>query len=633
VLSLEDVEFPRWLWQRMEVEQPEALLAAAHLTSQTRQGHVGTRIPLGDSPVSLFGHEKELNVSAGQRKQLDRWIEQMEEALGQSSVVGTAENTSRPLILDRGYLYYQRFWRYEVELAEQLMRLASETMDGFAGKAVDEWMGTLLPGEDEGIHWQRLTLWMALRRRLLVLTGGPGTGKTYTLIRLVALQLLARTDDAPGVKGWNVALAAPTGKAAARINESIAGSVEELREELPEEVVNQLPVEAQTIHRLLGTRRHRPEFRHNKEHPLPHDVVVVDEASMVDIALMTKLVEALKPGAQLVLIGDKDQLASVEAGSVLGDICQPTRDEAGQKNRTVNTFSKQFYEELKASKLVDVGEEVVREDGSPLMDCIVELTYSRRFKDAPDIGRLAELVNNNRAKEAIEHLDSSEQVRRELPRYLREIRERCQQWSYTSQTFTADQAEALFRSWNQFQVLAAHRRGKRSATAVNQLLESWMRGKGRGLAGGDGSNWYAGRPIMVTENNYELGLFNGDIGLTVRDDSKNGALRVLFEKRGIAGYRSVAPAQLTRHEPAWALTVHKSQGSEFDDVLLVMPEQLSPVLTRELIYTALTRAKHTFNVWSEPDLLKKAIEQRIRRTSNLSSRLEAGSWKAGSDLQ
>ncbi len=622
VLSFEDIEFPRWLCNRLGERDPSVLLASAHLTSLTRQGHVGTRIPLRKEQVPVFGHERGKELSDGDCDTLEEWIAGMKSSLEQSEVVGSKNKPAHPLIYDRGYLYYQRYWSYECTLAGQLSRMAGQAMDGFGGNEVVKWIETLLPGEDEGTRWQRLALWMALRRRLLVLTGGPGTGKTFTLIRLVALQKLLREK---GGADWNVALAAPTGKAAARINESVAESIEDLQSQVSDELVQKLPTEAQTIHRLLGTRRNRPEFRHNSDNPLPHDVVVVDEASMVDIALMTKLVESLKSGAQLILIGDKDQLASVEAGSVLGDICQPLPGNSDSEGLPANLFSQDFEAELRQTSLVEMPEGSVVEERAELLDCMVELTRSRRFENAPDIGKLAGYVNRNKGKEAVQHLRSADDVSIELPEYLGEIRDQCEQWEYVDQEFTRDRAADLFRSWSQFQILAAHRRGSRSAAAVNQLMEDWMRRREGGNLLMEESIWYAGRPIIVTENNYELKLFNGDIGLTVRDSDRGGQLRVVFEKRsggeGESPYRSVAPAQLTRYEPAWALTVHKSQGSEFGEVLLIMPERLSPVLTRELVYTALTRSRRRFTVWSEADLFKKAVRQRIHRTSALGERL------------
>lgn len=344
---------------------------------------------------------------------------------------------------------------------------------------------------------------------------------------------------------------------------------------------------------------------------------------------MTKLVEALKPGAQLILIGDKDQLASVEAGSVLGDICQPLPGNSDQESLYVNMFSSEFATELRRTSLAGLPEASIIEDSAGLLDCMVELTRSRRFENAPDIGTLAEYVNNNKGQKAVEHLQSADEVSIALPAYLGEIRDRCKRWEYVDQEFTLDRAADLFRRWSQFQILTAHRRGHRSASAVNQLMEDWMRREKAGYLLSEEANWYPGRPVIVTENNYELKLFNGDIGLTVRDPDREGQLRVVFEKRaegeGESPYRTVAPAQLTRFEPAWALTVHKSQGSEFGEVLLIMPDRLSPVLTRELVYTALTRSRRRFTVWSESELFKKAVRQRIHRTSALGERL----WEEG----
>jgi exodeoxyribonuclease V alpha subunit len=615
ILEPADVELPRWLHQRLDETDPAVLLAAAHLSSLTRQGHVGTRIPIQTDEIPLFGEaDWSKKLAPADHQQIQSLLKQLPESLHNSALVGSPTDAKHPLIMDLGYLYYQRYWMYEDTLADLLMEKARQPLPDFDAGQASEWITTLLPDnpQPEASNWSRIALWIALRRHLMILTGGPGTGKTYTLVRLMALRLLLVQSSGTEL---NIALAAPTGKAAARINESIGQSLDELRSDLPDEVITQLPKEAQTIHRLLGTRRNQPEFRHNRENPLPHDMVIVDEASMVDIALMSKLLEALKPEAQLILLGDKDQLASVEAGSVLGDICSPT-DVNATEGIGLNHFSQAVAEEIRQASISKPPEVVPEGTESEFLDVMVQLTFSHRFKDAPDIGILADLINQGAAEEALQHVGQSEVTRLEHPDQLRDVLAFCSSWSYTQADFTADRAEHLFEAWTDFQVLTAHRKGALSSSSVNRLLDQWMRSRQQW---GEQSTWYPGRPIMITENNYELKLFNGDIGLTVRDSENPDNLRIAFDTP--EGIRLIAPAQLSSYESAWALTVHKSQGSEFDEVLLVLPDRPSPILTRELVYTALTRARSKFTVWSKADLFKQAVQQRIQRTSALGERL------------
>ncbi|MGM0588034.1 MAG: exodeoxyribonuclease V subunit alpha [Bacteroidota bacterium] len=619
ILEPADVEFPRWLYMRLGETDPAVLLAAAHVGSLTRQGHVGTRIPIRTNEIPLFGEEQwGTTLDPSHRQQLEQLVEQIAESMADSDVVGTPNDAQHPLIFDRGYLYYQRYWMYECTLADLLVEKARQPLPEFDTEQAAEWITTLLDDnpQPEAPNWSRIALWVALRRRLMILTGGPGTGKTYTLVRLMALRLLLAQEDQTEL---NIALAAPTGKAAARIDESIGESLGELTAELPDVVMNQLPKEAQTIHRLLGTRRNQPEFRHNRDNPLPHDMIIVDEASMVDIALMTKLLEALKPEAQLILLGDKDQLASVEAGSVLGDICSPLVTDT-QSSAGLNQFSDSLLNELAEASISKLPEPVDRATDTDLLDCMIQLTYSHRFKDAPDIGNLADFINRGNAYEALQHVEQSEVTRLGHPDQLRDVLTFCEQWSYCRARYTADHAQELFEAWTDFQILNAHRRGALSSSTVNHLLDQWMRSRQQW---GEQSTWYPGRPIMITENNYELNLFNGDIGITVRDTQEPEKLRIAFNTP--EGIRLIAPAQLSSYDSAWALTVHKSQGSEFDEVLLILPDQPSPILTRELVYTALTRARSKFTVWGKVALFKQAVEQRIQRTSALGERL----WDEG----
>lgn len=612
LMEAADVEFVRWLNRQVGETNPSVLFAAAMLSRQTREGHVG--LPLADGTRLLqqvLAERNETNRS-DYADTLRELAGQWPESIPESPVIGDPENQQYMMIHDRGYLYLHRYWQFEQQLARILIRRASQSFRPFDEKAALQWINRLLPEKSELIPWQKVALRTALQSQLLVLSGGPGTGKTYTIVRLMALHQLLQDQQ------LHIALAAPTGKAAARINESIAESREQLTDIVPDEVLQKLPAEAQTIHRLLGTKRFSPDFRHNAEHPLPHDVIIVDEASMVDIALMTRLAEAVKEDAQLILIGDKDQLASVEAGSVLGDICSPPRLQSDQSADHVNQYSAAFATTLAQSELADVPSVDDENEAPALLDCMVQLTESRRFASSPEIGKLAQAINSGDAGQAEDLLQDGNSVGLRDARSLRELEPLIEQWPFPGTGKSADQSAHLFHQWQQFQVLCAHRRGRGGTGMVNRYMDNRMRSR---LGYSERAEWYPGRPVMITQNNYELKLFNGDIGIAVEDN--DGQLRICFEARGDAGqpHRFIAPAQLRNYESAWALTVHKSQGSEFDNVLLILPDQVSPILTRELVYTALTRAKEKFTIWGKPEILKHAIHQQIHRSSALNERL------------
>ena len=638
VLEYGDFTYPLWLYERKSEHNPSVLLAVAHLCSLTRKGHVGAKLPIHYQPVSnksdieqqiaLFDNPNmallNQNLGTGNKKLPESLVKNAPHALQESSVIGSPESADYPLILDKSHIYFQRYWNYETTIAKLLKKKAGER-----SKPVDEeraWqlINELFSQNDIYPDWQKIALWISLKKKLLILSGGPGTGKTYTLIRLVALRYVLNSEaDEPLPQ---VALAAPTGKAAARINESITQSIAELHSLVPNELLHQLPTKAQTIHRLLGSRHNHPEFRYNRENVLPHDILVIDEASMVDIALMAKLMEALKPGAQLILIGDKDQLASVEAGSVLGDIC--SLPDALEGASGINQFSKNIFSEMSDSNaFLPIEEQTTTEQ--PLLDCMVELKESRRFKKSPEIGQLAEAVNQNKPDDALRLLRNGEYIFLEQDATQQHLLTVIESQGYLKQDFETSNAGELFRAWRTFQTLCAHRRGPGSSSEINRALDRRMLAtKNMATINQQRNNyqaeWYPGRPIMITANLYELNLFNGDIGITVSDTEHENQLSVCFEKSNHEKgekFRFLSPAKLTHYESAWALTVHKSQGSEFGEVQLVLPDQLSPVLTRELIYTALTRSKNRFSVWGREDIFKKAIRQKIVRTGALLSRL------------
>ncbi|MCU0809162.1 MAG: exodeoxyribonuclease V subunit alpha [Candidatus Contendobacter sp.] len=524
-----------------------------------------------------------------------------------SPVVGRP-GQRHPLVLDRrGRLYLYRYWEYEHQLAEYLLRRAGETPATVDEARLRADLDRLFPRHPQliGPDWQKVAAAVAALKRVCVISGGPGTGKTSTVLKILAL-LTGQSGERP----LRIALAAPTGKAAARLQEAIRAAKPTLG--LEPDRLAQIPEEASTLHRLLGARPDSVYFRHDCDNPLPVDVLVVDEVSMVGLALMAKTVDALPPTARLILLGDKDQLASVEAGAALGDICF-----GGGR------FSPEFRARLAAL----TGESLPRSRtvGSPLADAIVLLRHSYRFGAASGIGALARAVNGGKAAEAVALLtgEPREDIAwrtladpAELPEQLAEaVGDGFAPYLHAAREGAGP--AVVFERFNQFRVLTALRKGPFGVEALNRLCEAALRDRGLIQTR---QGWYLGRPVMIVRNDYNLRLFNGDVGITLPDPDEPERMRVFFLGSDGA-LRSFAPARLPEHETVYAMTVHKSQGSEFDRVLVVTPSEPSPVLSRELVYTALTRAKQQAAFHGLSAVFAGAVERRLRRSSGLRDRL------------
>lgn len=596
-----DLHFARHLSRLAGSEEPGLVLAAA-LTSQ--------RVGQGDVCLDLRAHAGR-PVFPGERPDIlappfEVWLG----ALRQTPPVG-GPGEGTPLILDpQGRCYLNRYWHFEQGLAEGLLRRAARPPAPLDLPMLRADLDRLFPRTEQpsfaGPDWQKLAAALALTLGFAVISGGPGTGKTRTVTAILALLL----EQARGHR-LRMALAAPTGKAAARLVESVRKARGEL--DLPPGIAAALPDQAFTLHRLLRFRPERAEPHFNAAHPLPLDLLVVDEASMVDLPLMARLVTALPPEARLILLGDKDQLASVEAGMVLGDICGRGR-------------SLSFRAGLREQLVALTGESLPAEtNGAPtLADHILILRHSYRFGGGSGIGQLAMAINAGDAEGALAILDEGRfPTLRRLdpdPRSLRDlIREQLVPLFRTTQQ-AADPLTA-FRALGGLRVLCAVREGPFGITRLNQSIEAALVEEGA-IPSGSGA-LDAGRPLMVLENDYDLGLFNGDLGLLWRDPRRGGPLRAYFETA--EGVRPILPARLPRHETLYATTVHKSQGSEFDRVVLILPDVDSPLLTRELLYTAVTRAREAVTLIASRERIAQAVQRRVSRSSGLFERL----WGTG----
>ena len=526
-----------------------------------------------------------------------------------SNVVGTlAAPGSCPLVLDdEGRLYLHRDFDHERALARRLLQ-AAQPQPTPLPPDLPALMQQLFPAATagaEGVNWQQLAAALALRQRLLVVSGGPGTGKTTTVVQLLALLLAAEP-------GCRIALAAPTGKAAARMAQALQARAASL----PAALRDSLPTEASTVHRLLGATDEPGRFRHHAGQPLAIDALVVDEASMLDLALARRLLDAVPPQARIVLLGDKDQLAAVESGAVFADLsASPALNEATR---------------LALAALCGVPASAIQPPASAapaaLPDSVVWLTQNHRFAADSTIGRLATAVRLGDARGAQALLQAGGTalaLSAPGPATLAQAREAYEPYLDILLQHPADPAQA-HAALARFRVLCAVREGPQGVNTLNQQLAQHARDRLAALqpAGADAlSPWFAGRPVGVRRNDPTLGLFNGDIGIALPAADGTG-LRVWFaDARQADGWRAIAPARLPVHETAFAMTVHKSQGSEFDAVLVALPAHASRVLTRELLYTAVTRARHHVALAATTAAVATAVATPTQRHSGLQARL------------
>ena len=596
---------------------PCVLLATALLAHLEGRGHTCLLLDdLLDDHARLFGWDDDGRSALDRTMaELPRTVAAWTAALAACSAVhvdragrGYEHGGGTPLVLSGTVLYLRRYWAHERRIAAAVVA-RSERLDPIAPQTLRPWLDRLFPAPlDDGPDWQKVACAIALQGRLALVTGGPGTGKTFTAARLVAL-LLATSPDPAGLR---IALAAPTGKAAARLRQSIAAAFTTLQPQLGLPPSSSAAIgPARTLHALLGSLPGTRRFRHHAGNPLDVDLVLVDEASMIHVEMMDALLAALPPTARIVLLGDKDQLASVEAGAVLGELCR-TADAGLYRPDTVERIAAATGETIPAA---------LRDDGGPaLAQRTVMLRRSQRFAGA--IGAFAAAVNAGdattaeallaRGDAAVVRIDAASVVALAVDGYrpyLESLR--------GSASREDERVRGVLDAFDRFRLLGAVRHGERGVTTLGRAIEAGL--AERGLIARD-VEWYEGRPVLVTRNDYGVGVFNGDIGIALRID---GQLRVCFADGSTV--RSIGVGRLAHVETAFAMTVHKAQGSEFDHAVLVLPDDASPVVTRELVYTAITRARSTFTLaTSRADALVDAIGRSTRRSSGLMRFVDAG---------
>jgi len=661
-----DAAFADFLRREVPEANPWLILAAALASHQLGRGHacLDLAAALDDPRLALSlppEGASEGDVAADdlpdrllQKTALDTW----RAALADPRLVSDGPGNT-PLVLRGNRLYLRRYWAYERVVREGIdARLAhtGEVAAALSPEALRSTLDVLFPAQgagaaNAGADWQKLACALAARSAFSIMTGGPGTGKTTTVVKLLALlQTLALSTaakDGAAVRPLRIRLAAPTGKAAARLNESISGAVASLPlDGLPnaEAVRASIPADVGTLHKLLGARPDTRKLRHDARNPLALDVLVIDEASMIDLEMMAAVLAALPRTSRLVLLGDRDQLASVEAGAVLGELCARARE--GHYTAATAKWLEDATGQRVDAALLDAS-------GTALDQAVAMLRRSYRFDERSGIGQLASQVNDGDAAAALETLAQPfpdlQTVRpdgKEDPalcdllvdgrvggdaaggkghhgyRHYLETLRRLQPPAGSGPAAFDEWARAVLDAHGEFQVLCALRRGPWGVEGLNQRIAGFLRAAGL-ISGGAG--WYLGRPVLVTRNDYALGLMNGDMGITLalagnEGDSVERPLRVAFRAGdGRNGIKWVLPSRLQSVETVYALTVHKSQGSEFAHAALVLPDKLNPILTRELLYTGITRAKTLLTLVNpgDDDLIGQAVGRRVQRASGL----------------
>jgi len=551
-----------------------------YLSSRVREGHLCLKL----SDLDKF-EEEDIRLSPDAQRRLQ-----------ELPIVST--DTSAPLVLSEDRLYFQKLHDCEQTIVAGIRSLMLTENPVRDANLLRESILTSfgLSGDKKNAaqkDGQALAAFTCALHRFAVITGGPGTGKTTTIGKI--LKILR--EQRPSVR---IAVAAPTGKAALRLKEGIAAN-----QDLPPDFAAEVAGSTVTAHRLLG--RMGRTYRHNSQNPLPYDIVILDEASMIDTPMMARILQALGPQTSLILSGDHEQLASVEAGSFFGDICRAAF--AGNQEEALDHFRDFFYPAKKKKQASSLF------NHANLSSRVIRLRKNYRFEESPEIAGLAEAIA---AGEDVADLIAKGQssVRMVLHDRIAETLEIALLDCYGILRDSEDPSELLDRAGN-FRILCAHRKGPFGSERINDFASSLLEKHGL-VRAVPGTNLTDAEPRIILENDYTLELFNGDTGFLLQ---KNAASAVYF--RSGSKLKSYPPGRLPENERAYAMTVHKSQGSEFDHVMLVLPEEDSPLLTRELIYTALTRARKTFTVFSNEKILNDAVKKTIRRSSGIEAAFRA----------
>lgn len=555
---------------------------------------------LSEGHICLNLDDSEVENSRGLLE--EKWVTTVENSSSTSGI-------KQPFVLHNNRLYFQRYFNYETLILQRLQEFigAEKKLESARLKALQQessFIKALFNPIQNSIEspktdWQLVAAISAVLNNFTIITGGPGTGKTTTVAKI--LSILFKVN--PKLK---VALAAPTGKAAARMAESLKETSAKFNQDVAENIRG---LEPKTIHRLLRSIKDSPHFRHNQQNPLNYDVVIIDESSMIGVALFAKLLDAIGPETRLIMLGDKDQLASVEAGSLFGDLCQ--------SQTQLNIFSSlrsALMNELNGNLPMPRSAEVDGQANHPLFQHVIELKVSHRFTSDGGIGKLSRAIIQNDVSVLQDFMETNADVQVVIDQvYSKQLFEKVVD-GYREFIQEPDIKTALMKL-NNLRVLCAIREGEQGLHATNRKIEKYLSDKGLISLKGD---FYINRPIIITSNNYALGLFNGDVGM-IRPDEK-GVLKAWFEDSQ-GNLKALTPGLITQVETVFAMTIHKSQGSEFNQVFVVLPQTENiAILTRELLYTAVTRAKSKVFIQGTKAVIVKTADGQVQRASGIAQR-------------
>lgn len=583
------VHFARFICEQSGVENDEALFAAAALASHVTTTNKYICLPMNDYAGKklneLFSDIPEDHSGCTTKlPELTEW----RSAVEKSSCVGEPGENSFLILDEQNRLYLQRYRQYQQTIARKITDLLQSKKNTEALRAISSSLDARFSTKAEGIDWQKVAAAMAIYNRFSVITGGPGTGKTYTIAQIINICR----------EVWHnkrIVLAAPTGKAAARVKESLRKTFSDTPELLEE-------VNAVTLHSLLKINPRTHTARYSENNPLDADIVIVDETSMIPFALMSKLLSALSPAASLVLVGDKDQLASVEAGAVLNDICAIT---------STNTFSRETAEMLRGNGIADITDEHVSDH--PYAGVVCELIENHRQKDAPEIAALSVEIKAGNAEKAIAILNGENTVAqlKKLPE-IKSLHVPLEKYieQHIAPLYEYDDHEKAYGKLQSSLILCSHRVGPYGSESINKKIESLLQKRN---IPNTRDRFYHCRPVMILTNAYDVGLFNGDVGLIWQSGAERGA----YFKDDRGGMRCVPVSRLPMHTTAYAVTIHKSQGSEADTIQMYLSDTGGGFITRELVYTGITRAKKTIEIFADTEIFRQGIEHVTERPSGI----------------
>lgn len=583
---------------------------SAALTKSLRQGHIC--LPIKEVAMQQWPFPDGIDKT---HLDIEFQFANITELIALLSRLAIGAIDKHMVVFEKDCLYLRRYWLFEQELQHCLTQRLN-AKGPYSTKAIKDCIAELFPNDDNThiseIDWQEVAVANAINKGFSIIAGGPGTGKTYTVTKLLAA--IVSLQQSTGQQEINIALIAPTGKAAQRLSESIINAKNGFSDLVASKVLAAIPDEAKTIHRLLGVIPNQPNFKHNEENLLSYDVILIDEVSMVDLPLMTRLFRALKPTAQVIMLGDADQLPSVSAGSVLADI-------APRPHGGYSMANSEYLAQVSPSYSL-YPNEAAGERSS--MDYLTILTKSRRFDGEGGIGLLAQDVIAGDAKQSWQLLTEANNPQLsfeqgELKLWLAPLIEQY----YVPLKNCTDVSQA-FELLLKFRVLCATRKGTCGVEEINYFIDELMTGKAS-LWQQEQHKLYHGKPIMVTENDYQIGLYNGDIGIVWQNDDDQ--LMVYFEQSTTGdngdGFKRVMPSRLPSYESVYAMTIHKTQGSEFSHVAMVLPQQgkqgkdQHQLLSRELLYTGITRAKEHLTIASDKTVWQQSVLAKVKRHSLL----------------